>query len=523
MPSTFARASLLAALLSSALPANAAIWAQGYGHYFRQEFAYKPMVQANMDAILQSGEMEKSHYHNHFGSNKVASTMPYDTLNGATCSQVQVKADKSIYWYPSLGYVNPQNQMITELPQDHIVLYYHNRATDPTTNQDAYQLAQAFAPGFRMIAGNSKIRAPDPMNKPFQAGSQIVTWTCRRTDGQDIESDHWTDEMYDCNRGAYPGSNAGLTAQINFPYCWNGQDMDINDQYSHMVYPAAGAYGHWVDSGPCPSSHPHILPHLFIEVWFDVSNYTWSSGTPPLVLSQGDPTGYAFHFDFVNGWDFDTLQEQIRNCNVGESGESNSVCFDLWTDEENQGCTQEDPSPLKWEGWTKTLPGCNPIQSGPANAIEMTNCAGNSSSPSSASESAASTAASSAAAASPTGVVAAVASGAASQVSSIAAAVSPADNAVSSVSVNAAETSAAADDSSFCTGSIVVISTTIEETVTAYVSPVPTTAAATCASDNTVIVTATNVVTVTVSPPASSGPAQRKRQEHVRHHGIHKD
>lgn len=43
-----------------------------------------------------------------------------------------------------------------------------------------------------------------------------------------------------------------MRAQIVFPSCWDGVNLDSEDHKSHMSYPVGGA----PDSGDCPSSHP---------------------------------------------------------------------------------------------------------------------------------------------------------------------------------------------------------------------------------------------------------------------------
>lgn len=48
--------------------------------------------------------------------------------------------------------------------------------------------------------------------------------------------------------------------------------------------------------------------------------------TQPLVLANGDPTGYGWHGDFFNGWKTELLQKAIETC---VSGLRSSVSFGL--------------------------------------------------------------------------------------------------------------------------------------------------------------------------------------------------
>lgn len=56
------------------------------------------------------------------------------------------------------------------------------------------------------------------------------------------------------------------------------------------------------DSGDCPSTHPVHLVSMFYEVTWrtDYFKDQWYGSEHPFVFSQGDPTGYGFHGDFVS-------------------------------------------------------------------------------------------------------------------------------------------------------------------------------------------------------------------------------
>ena len=65
-----------------------------------------------------------------------------------------------------------------------------------------------------------------------------------------------------------------------------------------MSFPVGGD----AEAGPCPSSHPIRLPHIFMENNYDLSSLVGKFDPTSFVLSNGDPTGYSFHADFFNGW-----------------------------------------------------------------------------------------------------------------------------------------------------------------------------------------------------------------------------
>ena len=99
---------------------------------------------------------------------------------------------------------------------------------------------------------------------------------------------------------AFPTVNCpqGIRAQVYFPSCWDGVNLDSADHQSHMSYPV----GDHPDSGVCPDSHPNPLISIFYEFIFDTGNFAnqWYGGKQPFVYSMGDPTGYGLHGDFVS-------------------------------------------------------------------------------------------------------------------------------------------------------------------------------------------------------------------------------
>lgn len=65
--------------------------------------------------------------------------------------------------------------------------------------------------------------------------------------------------------------------------CWDGVHLDTPNHKSRMQYPI---------NGRCPTSHPVLVPQIFIELVWDTkkSNHLWDKGTPnPFVFNHGDP------------------------------------------------------------------------------------------------------------------------------------------------------------------------------------------------------------------------------------------
>jgi hypothetical protein len=87
----------------------------------------------------------------------------------------------------------------------------------------------------------------------------------------------------------------GFRMQVFFPMCWDGINVDSPDHRAHMAYPI-----NQFNTGDCPATHPVRLPALFFEAFYAVDKFPHGTGRQPFVLSNGDPTGYGFHGDFVS-------------------------------------------------------------------------------------------------------------------------------------------------------------------------------------------------------------------------------
>jgi hypothetical protein len=231
----------------------------GYGGYFviRCAFSHRN----DDDAIVFPGVPGKSHNHTYFGNRTTNASSTPESLRASGQTTCQIPADTAAYWVPTLV-VNGQ------AVEPFAAAAYYVRRTNGRV--------QPFPVGLKMIAGSSAARIPQSLD--------ITSWSCGR--GGPAPSS----TIPTCT----PGANTGLRLRVNFPNCWDGQNLDSSTHQSHMAYSANGA---------CPADHPVAVPALTLIVGYSVA------GGPSAELSS--QTQFSGHGDFVNGWNQDVLSRLV--------------------------------------------------------------------------------------------------------------------------------------------------------------------------------------------------------------------
>ena len=271
----FQALAFLAAFVAPALagPYNGPYFTLGVGN---------PLVTDRLDPILSPGKAA-GHVHSVIGGNGFAATMDFAKTQASTCTNMPIKADLSNYWMPTV-YFHAKNGSFIRVPERpyHKIYYKFGNGGNQRDN-DVVEFPQ----GFRMLTGNSNLRSDDGT---IDGGTQL-NWQCHGKGGTK-EAAGFPKGYTDCNAD-YLG---GLAATIRFPSCWNGQDFNAANPMGHMAFPKGdGLAG-------CPAGFQKArFVEIMIEYWLDTKRFDgeYTANDQPWVLSNGDPTGFGFHADFV--------------------------------------------------------------------------------------------------------------------------------------------------------------------------------------------------------------------------------
>ncbi|KAI5859630.1 hypothetical protein GGS23DRAFT_316541 [Durotheca rogersii] len=303
--------------------------------------------------VIQTGRLDpiaypgvvSDHVHKISGASNFGPSNTYEDLAASSCTSCDIQDDKSVYWTPQLYYQHA-NGSFEEVPNSGTTIYYLGRGENRSN-------IEPFPPGFRMISGDPYLRAYD--------NSLTYSNMERGVAGRPI-SDRTS---FLCLDGSAHGEDKsmsrtdckdGMRAQIHFPSCWDGRDYQADQ--SHVAHMSD------IDNGVCPPSHPRQLAHLFFEVLYGVNDVE-KEPDGRFVFSNGDPTGYSFHGDFISGWDSGVLKAALDQCINTDNGLV-SDCAPLAKSATSVNCPERGPIVNEQvKGMLQDLPGCNPVTPGP--------------------------------------------------------------------------------------------------------------------------------------------------------------
>ncbi|PRP75456.1 putative WSC domain protein, partial [Planoprotostelium fungivorum] len=300
------RGLILAAVLAVALGTdyNATYNASPIWKVFCPNYIYHGRVDSLVNPGNYSGHIHKVFGGNHFSASKQERSFMqvYGITRRSTCTSCSLReVDNSNYWTSDLYYQWP-NGSLSLVPNSGLTVYYLSRGGSTGANRTNPNW-QPIPRGLRMLAGNTLRRAPDN-----SSDSKAVSYYCLTDYNVQAPLEQQTFPTKDnfCKNG--------LRAQVWFPMCWNGKDLDSADHKSHMHYPLN--YDNNPQGGDCPNSHPVRIPGIFVEHIYSVDQFPHGDGTrQPFVWSNGDQNGNGFHADFVSAWVPEVMAAAIAHPN----------------------------------------------------------------------------------------------------------------------------------------------------------------------------------------------------------------
>ncbi|MGH8928578.1 MAG: DUF1996 domain-containing protein [Acidimicrobiia bacterium] len=265
-------AGILMVLAASSFPAAIAGAATGVGSF---RVACIPSHDGVFDPIVFPGQLPAGHHHEFYGSTETGPSSVPGSLIGSstTCSD---SADSSGYWHPTVFFDGVRT------PATLASIYYTQRTTKKPVAD-----VQSWPAGLRVVAGDGHAQTPQ--------SDFIVWWDC---DGVDMERQPTAPTC--------PTSSRGLEANVRFPDCWDGANLDSADHKSHMSYSVNDGSGVF----RCDAAHPVPLPYLHMIIRWDGQYPAGESVT----ISSGSTL--TFHADFMNGWNQVRLESLIDQCIV---------------------------------------------------------------------------------------------------------------------------------------------------------------------------------------------------------------
>lgn len=320
---------------------------------------------ARIDPLVNFGSVSE-HAHTIHGSSGFSETATYADLMAGDCTSCAVEEDKSAYWTPVLYFQDGSTGEFEVVGMSGGLLSYYLLNTDAKGTK-----VEAFPPGFAMIAGDTNQRnftypVPD-VEKSFWTGEYAQQAFLRQAAigfnclNYEIAPEGTLYRHFMPDK-AYLDANCadGIRMEIMFPSCWNGDPKTPKDRKSHVAYPSQ------VMTGECPPEFPKRLPGLLFETIWRTEDYVGRNGQ--FVLSNGDPTGFGYHGDFIMGWDEAILQKAVNECTNLSGKIEDCPVFTIQDSSISNNCAIKIPGVLEHEKVMKNLvalPGNPAIVAGP--------------------------------------------------------------------------------------------------------------------------------------------------------------
>ncbi|KAL2207808.1 hypothetical protein CC79DRAFT_1273027 [Sarocladium strictum] len=315
---------------------------------------------ARIDPLVSPGTAS-AHAHSIHGSSAFNENSNSAELMSGDCTSCRVTQDLSAYWHPAV-YFEDKSGEFELVPQVGGMLAYYLLFGDNIT---------AFPEGFQMMAGDTD-RREYTLGDPNEPDPEKSTWgSLGQTKQSDLEQRALGFNCLNYQRAPegtlyrhklpdkeFLDANCadGVRFELMFPSCWNGHDLDSSNHKKHVAYPDL------VMTGTCPEDFPIRLPSILYEVIWNTNAFNGRDGR--FVVSNGDPTGFGYHGDFITGWKPEFLQSAVDTCTSETGRIEDCPLFNVVDESTAQSCSMDKGMKIMSEnvkGPMKSLPGDVPI------------------------------------------------------------------------------------------------------------------------------------------------------------------
>jgi hypothetical protein len=105
-----------------------------------------------------------------------------------------------------------------------------------------------------------------------------------------------------------------LVYGVNYPYCWDGRNLDSPNHISHMSAPVFNE-AKWAKE--CPTSHPVAIPAVSFNVHYRITSDAevarWKLSSD-FMVDPALPRGITGHGDVFFAWDPEIMRTFVEKC-----------------------------------------------------------------------------------------------------------------------------------------------------------------------------------------------------------------
>jgi hypothetical protein len=246
------------------------------------------------DPIVFPDQPGVSHMHSFYGntSTNAASTAASLMAAPSSCGRNMGTSDRSAYWIPSLYKKNADGSFTLVRDPNQLIFVYYRRPGGSTGPK-----VKPFPIGLEMVAGNARATSPQ--------SPSVMFWDC----GGGGPS-------YSSIPQCPSGYSTSLHAEVIFPSCWDGTQLNSSDHMSNMAYANP-------DTGACPASHPISLPQVDLAIdYYNIAGGAQYELSSQLASPSHSP--YTMHGDFFAAW-----EPRVQNALVGACLNAGRACLDV--------------------------------------------------------------------------------------------------------------------------------------------------------------------------------------------------